>query len=221
MYLIVAALSVTTKFISVHLICRPEEEEFSHRCKVKTGAPLGCCGYSDNNISWYQMFQWFLFLIGNELSLVILFLFWVLVYDGGEVDGISANTHVVNGIFSLVDLWVNGTPINTLHVIYIMIFGAVYSVFTGLYFVGSGNYVYKVLDYNENVGLVVGVCIFVVFIVLPFCHLVIFYLQHLAKVAIIYCIFVRRRQVLSTDGNHEVSLTIGNNNTSRVEECAV
>ena len=199
MYLIIAALAVTTKFISVHLFCPPAEEEFSHKYEVKTKPLSGCCGYSDNKINWYQMIQWFFSLFGIELSLLVFFLYFILLYDGRTINGINANTHLVNGIFALIDFWVSGIPINTLHVIYPMVFGAVYCVFTGIYFVASNELsVYPILDYGNNLGRAVGLSVAIVLIVFPIFHLIIFYLQHLAKVGIMYCIF-GRHQLYSLD----------------------
>ena len=203
MYLIIAALAVTTKFISVHLFCPPAEEEFSHKYEVKTKPLSGCCGYSDNKINWYQMIQWFFSLLGNKLSLLVFFLYFILLYDGRTIDGVNANSHILGGLISLVDLWVTGTPTNTLHVIYPMVFGAVYCVFTGIYFVATdGRIIYPILDYDSNLGLALGVVLVVIFIVFPIFHLIIFYLQHLAKVGIMYYIFGRPQQ-LSLEGEEK------------------
>ena len=189
-YLIVAAFAVTAKYISVHLICRPPEEEFSHRYEVRTRAPAGCCGYSDNSINWYQMLQWVFYLLGTELAVTITLLYWALLYRGTTIDGVNANTHLVNGICALLEVWISGIPVNTLHVIYTMIFGSVYVIFTGLYFKESeGNIVYTVVDYKNAVGQAIGICILVVLIVVPAIHFAIFYSQYKLKELILYCIF--------------------------------
>ena len=180
--LIVSALSVTTKVISVHFICKRGEEEFSHKYEIKSNAPSGCCGYSDNNISWYQMFQWFFFVISYDLTFVIFLLYWSLLYTGGPVDGVNANTHLVNGLVAVVDLWVSGIPVNTLHVVYSMAFAALYCLFTGLYYVGTQEAVYAyVLDYGQMLGLAIGISVMSVFILMPLVHFIVFYLRISSK----------------------------------------
>jgi len=152
-YLLIASLSVSVKLVTIYCISQGAEVNFVRKFDFKTKSLAGCCGYSDNSINWYQMFHWMFFILGNELAIVASLLYWAFIYGGENLDGINANTHLINGLVALIDVWVCGIPIYTYHAIYVMIFGAVYSVFTGFYFVGSdGGIVYNVLDYGENPG---------------------------------------------------------------------
>lgn len=138
------------------------------------------------------MFQWLFFVIGNEAAFVVLVLYWTLVYRGEMVVGTTANIHLINGLISLVDLWVSGTPVNTLHAVYLMIFGGVYTIFSGIYFVLSRDIIYrKVLDYEKSAGLAVVSCFTSVFVVLPIIHIGIFYLQYVSKFWILHYHFGR------------------------------
>ena len=109
------------------------------------------------------------------------------------MDGINANTHLVNGIVAVVEVWISGVPVQLLHFIYPMIYAAVYSVFTGIYFAASGNIIYdNVLDYGEGLGLAVGVVVGVTLVFIPLMHLI-FYFQYFVKFWILYYIFGRKQ----------------------------
>lgn len=90
----------------------------------------------------------------------------------------------------------------TLHVIYVVIFAAVYSIFTGIYFAGSdGGIVYNVLDYEQNVALAVGLIFLTVFIIIPAVHFIIFYPLSKLKEVVLYCIFKDRGHTMMDEGN--------------------
>ena len=194
-YLIVAALSSTTKFLSVHFICKREESEFSRsnehamNKEFLVKKPSGCCGFGDNNLSWYQTVHWFTYVIGSEIAFSICIVYFAVLYRGGQIDGINANTHLVNGLISLADIWISGVPVNFLHFIYLIIYGAIYTIFTGIYYAATQRAIYPVLDYGSNLGLAIGLCVAVVLVFLPLVHIVIFFLQYKAKYWIMYCIY--------------------------------
>lgn len=192
-YLIVAAFSSTTKYL--FSMCPFGEHSFTKDEDFSIKKPQGCCGYEDNTLSWYQMIHWLLFTLGTDLALGVLVLYWALLYDGSSVSGVNANTHLLNGLVAVIELWVSGVPINILHFIYTVIFAAVYSLFTGIYFAPSGAIVYSgVLDYGTNLGGAVGAVVGVVLVFLPFVHIVIFFMQYFLKFWILYYVFGRRQQ---------------------------
>ena len=75
-----------------------------------------------------------------------------------------------------------------------MIFGAVFVVFSGIYYAAGGTnldgdpFIYNVIDYGNNLGGAIGVSIAVVFVLLPIMH-VLFYLVYVARYWIIYVIY--------------------------------
>lgn len=102
------------------------------------------------------------------------------------MDGVNSNTHLLNGILSLVDMWICGLPTNFLHVVYILIFSVVYSTFSGLYFIATGDVIYtSVLDYENNAGTAVALDLVLTFILLPTVHFLV-YLMYLGKQWVIY-----------------------------------
>lgn len=113
----------------------------------------------------------------------------------------NLNTHLINGIVSITVLWVSRTPVRLLHVVYLVGFGAVYSVFTGIYYAAGGTnaqdepYIYEVLDYDDNPGTATAYVLIVVLVFLPFIHLL-FYVQYVARYWLSYALLhgLRRRE---------------------------
>ena len=184
-YLLIAALSSTTKYLSVHFVHpeRTQEDDFSRADDVPLGrAPSGCCGRADNRLSWYQMLQWFFFTLGNEPAFLIFLLYWALINQNGNNNAISINVHLVNGVVAVADVWISGVPVNLLHIVYLEIFSAIYVLFSGIYYAISGEVIYeKVLDYGQYLGLAVGVSVGVILVVVPLAHVVVFWLQYLLR----------------------------------------
>lgn len=215
-YLIIAAVSTTTKSITNH--CAKRHKEPSHSRDYFTVAePDDYWNISKNRLSWYQMVHWVYFTIGNELAFGIMVLYWSLIYRGGNIDGISANTHLLNGILSLADVWISGLPVNFLHVVYLLIFGTVYNIFSGVYFISTGENIYGVLDYKNNTGSAVGLYLALTFLLLPFLHLCV-YLMYLGRQWVVYRVCAVRQAKwsgLSSDsepeggGDHDHELQAG------------
>ena len=207
-YLIVAAISTTTKYLSVHLLWPAEGDSFSRANDFVIEKPQGCCGYKNNNITWYQMIHWVLFTLATDLAVGVMLLYWTLLYDSDmdTVDGVNANTHLINGLIALLEIWISGVPVNFVHFLYAIIFGVIYSIFTGVYYVISDDLIYDgVLDYDSAVGRAVGAIFGVVFVLIPLVHIVLFYLQHLAKFWIFYFIFRKERAQVRDPEKTELS----------------
>lgn len=184
-YLIVAALSTTWRILSTHWISTRGQAISVHHDYLSVAEPSDYWNLSNNRLSWYQMVHWVFYSIGNELALCVMILYWTFIYRGEDVDGVNANTHLLNGVLSLVDMWISGLPINYLHVIYILVFSAVYSVFSGLYFIATGDSIYPVLDYGSNPGAAVGLYLALTFLLLPTVHFLV-YLMYLGKQWVVY-----------------------------------
>lgn len=198
-YLFIAAASVTTKFLTVHCCRRKSytDDDFSRTPTYYFKKPSGCCGYKSNTLSWYQMIHWLSFSYGGELALAVTILYWIVLYRGGGVDGISANTHLTNGIISVVDILLTGTPVSLLHIIYPLSFGGAYAAFTGFYFAGNGTnvngdpFIYSVINYDTNPGLSSAIVILVVILFLPLIHLLM-YALYIARFWLVYALYGRK-----------------------------
>ncbi len=193
-YLLVAALSVTTKFITVH-VCNRKSQDGDRTFDYKFNKPEGCCGFGSNQLSWYQMFHWATFSIFSEIALGIVILFWVVLYTGGSIDGVSANTHLVNGLVTILDVFMFGVPVGLLHVIYPLFFCTAYASFTGIYWAANGTnpgdeerYIYPVLDYETQPTFSAIVVILATVVLIPVVHLALFTL-HLSRFWLVYALY--------------------------------
>ena len=113
------------------------------------------------------------------------------------MSGVNANTHLVNGIVSLVDVFVFGVPISLFHMIYPVSFGVVYGGFTGIYYGANGTnpfigerYIYPVLNYADQPTGASITLILVAFLFVPIVHLV-YYALYLARFWLVYVIYGR------------------------------
>ena len=186
-YLVVSALSATTKVIEVYC-CREKctrapKNRNSLECSivlVESDRPVGCCDGQSDATSWYQKIQWITFYLGTEMAVTVTILYWMVIYQGGQVSGVSANTHLVNGIFALVDFAISGVPVRILHVIYPIMLTGTYGVFTGIYYAANGtnihgeHYIYGVIDYDERPGTAAGWVLGTVLVLLPLLHMALF-----------------------------------------------
>ena len=126
------------------------------------------------------MVHWLFFTVSVDAALVILLLYWGLLYHGGPVSGVNANTHLVNGIVAIIDFWVCGLPVHFLHFIYPVAFGSVYAVFIWIYFATpSSGPIYEILDYEEatDVAIVVVLCCILILLIVH----VFFFVMYMGK----------------------------------------
>ena len=200
-YLIVAALSTTVKFLTV-CCCRAENYNTVTN-NFLFEKPSGCCGYTDNRLRWYQVIHWVLFLFATELAFAVTIAYWSLLYQKGtKVSGVNANVHLVNGIIALIDILFSGVPVNFWHFVYVVIFGAIYSLFSGIYFATTGDVIYEpVLDYGEHLGLAVGVVIGVL-VGVVLIHML-SYLVYLARFWCVYCSCGKEKVGVMDSGSQE------------------
>ena len=158
----------------------------------------GCCGRGYNRISWYHMIQWALFLIGTEVAVFLTILYWPLLYRPDiPISGVNFNTHGTQGIISVIELLITGVPIRFYHFYFTQTFGAVYVIFSAIYFAAGGTnvrgrpYIYSVLDYGSDPGSSTGLVLGVVLAFLPVIHFL-FYLIYVARYWILYLIYGKR-----------------------------
>lgn len=168
----------------------------------------GCCGVETNALTWYQMIQWVLFTTSLSASIIVVFLYWVLLVptfdfncdvnttDADDCLNVFAHTqiipHLITGVAAVIDLGFSGIPIRLLHVVYPVVgFAVPYGIFSGLYYVAGGvdifgnPYIYPILDYGSNPGMAIGLIVMATLVVLPAVHLVIFFMFHLRKRAVV------------------------------------
>ena len=178
LYLFVATVSCTLKFVIHKSYGNQSEPHQEHddvqvqgrRRKLRT--ILGA-DYSIH-VVWYQKMQWLLATVALEYAIFVSTVYWSLIHD--ESDGVSAvniHVHAINGVISLCDIMFSGTVIRLFHVVYGLMFGAAYVVFTIIYYVSGGTtedgekHIYTILDYENHPGsAAIVICITFVFFIL-------------------------------------------------------
>ena len=220
--LIWSAIVSTVDFFREFVCCRQQYidagETRSTAYKRDLETPTGCCGSSYNMIKWYHMIQWGLFAIGTEIAVAITIIYWPLIYNpSNPVNGVRFNTHGTQGIVAVVEVLIAGVPVRFYHFHFTMIFGAVFVVFSGIYYAAGGTnlggdpFIYSILDYGNNPGGTVGVIFAVVFLLLPIVH-IFFYLAYVARYWIIYLIYSKRH----TSSSDHARLEEGKQNSPEI-----
>lgn len=132
-------------------------------------------------VVWYQKIQWLLGTMGLGVAVAVSILYWSVVYSSSdELDGVNLNTHFVNGIVALFDVWFSGIIIKLYHVVYILAFGVTYGMFSGIYCVVGGTnvqgkpYIYSILDFKDELGQAIVFLIITGLVYLPLVHLVMY-----------------------------------------------
>lgn len=208
-HLVWAAVVSTVDFFREFVCCRRQYEDLGETRSLAyqrdLETPTGCCSKGHNKISWYHMIQWVLFLIGVELAVVVTILYWPLFYPhGSRITGVDFNTHGTQGIIAVIELLFSGVPIRFYHFYYTQIFGAVYAIFSGIYFAADGTnvrgdpFIYDVLDYGGSPGLATGLVLVVILVMLPAVHAV-FYLVYVARYWMLFLIYRKCTSTTSSD----------------------
>ena len=153
-------------------------QQYYHCCKKRSRTQSGnCCACDTDETTLCDKLSWLLFIIGAEPAVLVTLLYWILLRGGDLSSGGNLNTHLINGIVAILDLWIIGIPIHIFHVFYTFLFASTYAAFTGVYFAANGtglepgeNYIYPVLDYESNPGLAAGLILATAFVALPAIH---------------------------------------------------
>lgn len=141
-------------------------------------------------LPWYMRVQWFLFNTGITAALTITIGYWALIFDPDDpdfvVDAISISVHAINTLMAVIEIFLSAIPVRILHMIYPMIFGVIYVIFSVIYWAAggrepynNGNFVYEVLDYGNEPGTAVGAALGMVLVVLPVMHTIVWALSKL------------------------------------------
>ena len=179
-YLFMAAVSVTVTLYH-HLRVRPPTE---------TLPPLSARGGTTCTLlNTVNGLHWATAIVGLEFPVAITVLFWSFFsnVDPNLTFSISSvHVHLLNGIIAFLDTWITGVPFRILHVVYVILFGCVYVVFSAVYYAAGGtdirghSYIYPVLDYGGNPGLAAGVAVGCGLVFTAILHLI-FYAMYLTR----------------------------------------
>ena len=196
-----SALLVTVEYFKAYVCCRRHYSDLHFERdadEFEIVKPKGCFSSEYNKLRWYHMIQWVLFNVANQAALCVVLLYWSLLFRGGEVGLYGGHYHLGNGLIAIVDVTVSGLPVRLLHFYMIQVYGIIYTLFTGIYYVagGAGNngttsIIYPVLDYARNPGSAAGLCIGVI-ILLPLLHLAV-YALYIGRYWLVYLLYGQQR----------------------------
>ena len=89
------------------------------------------------SLIWYKKGVWFLWIVASNAALVVTLNYWILVFEP-PTDFMDIAVHALNSVVMLVEFFLASTPVRVLHVLYVMIFSVVYSLFTIIYWAAGG-----------------------------------------------------------------------------------
>jgi hypothetical protein len=200
-YLTWSALSVTLRYLQQSL---PACEKFRLKQQAKddiinnemSSKPKGCSGCTHNSLQWYEIIHWILFVLSSNGALTITLGYWLLLFKPKKFDEFiyyNLSAHLFNSLVVLMDIWITRLPVRIYHFFYVMFVGSVYSLFTGLYYVGGGRneyndtYIYQIIDYKTDPGLSVGLLLGVVLVGVPLINLFL-YCNYLLREGLLYVV---------------------------------
>ena len=171
-YLLSSAISTSIGVIRTRPKCCTGDDDLTEREPLLSGATdtetQPTAGSDENQhrhssgvivkVQWLcQMVHWLFFYLGINMALFVTLLFWIVVYgishDITTVTVGIVHFHGVNTLFALIDIFVTGVPMKILHVVYPIIFGTFYAVFSVIYYHAHGTdgmghrYVYSALNW--------------------------------------------------------------------------
>lgn len=118
--------------------------------------------------------SWVLCTIAANVAPLVTALYWAFDYVPGQyLDASNVNAHAVNSVLMIIDIMVCNIPVRIFHVVYPMMYGLIYTIFTIVYWaVGGRNhknkkYIYAILDYEKNAGLAVLMAAMFVLVAVP------------------------------------------------------
>ncbi|XP_063397369.1 protein rolling stone-like [Mytilus trossulus] len=139
---------------------------------------LGAC----SEMPWYLKVDWVFFNVSNSASILVTMLYWGLIYSSSSTTtAVNIETHGLNMVYVLVNLFLTGIPVRFYHLFHPMVFGAAYVMFSIIYTVSGGtnaqekSYIYSTFDWS-NTGYTTGLSLITVLVAIPICHIILFLL---------------------------------------------
>ena len=110
----------------------------------------------DYSQKWYHKVAWFFYIIAANNSLLVTVVYWSLLYSGYKIGELDVTFHLLNSVFMVIETCVSSIPVRLYHVVYAMLYGVLYLVFTVVYWLLGGSdpagnrYIYPILDYESE-----------------------------------------------------------------------
>ncbi|CAG9855101.1 unnamed protein product [Phyllotreta striolata] len=125
-------------------------------------------------LSLYSVY-WVAYNVASSTGLVISVIYWTVIFDANKIalDALNFFVHGNNSILILIDVCIIAHPFIMWHVIYPVMLGTIYSIFTIIYYAAGGTgkegrpFIYKIVNWDKpgmTLGVCLGVLIFVIII---------------------------------------------------------
>lgn len=160
--------------------CGTDDNSRDKFVEVPTEPPLAA---AVGRPPWYLCVVWALFSTVSTSAVMVTILFFAYVFPTMKnATMTSADTlqlHLFNSVIIIAEQMLTAIPCRLLHIIYPLIYGIIYVLFSLLYWaVDHNNVVYSVLNWN-NPGKTIGFAIFVFAVFTPSVHIFFFFVSRL------------------------------------------
>ncbi|OWF47446.1 protein rolling stone-like [Mizuhopecten yessoensis] len=112
--------------------------------------------------------NWVLYNMAMTTAIVVVLLYWILLATSFGPG--SINKHLINGVIALLYISFTAKPSRILHFYQPVMFAALYSIFSVIYFGAGGGNVYSVLDWSKP-GNALALTLPLVLVGVPLIHL--------------------------------------------------
>lgn len=167
-YLLQAVYVVLDFAVTIHV--------YIHRKDIREGSATGTPVYIRT--------VWIFFNITNVASLLITLLYYIFLEP--DFSHSSVNKHLLNSVYTLLNLSYSAKPVQILHVYQPVIFACVYVIFSLIYHALGNEPIYPILDWNKP-GSAALLTVLSVLVGVPVFHLVCFALYTLRLFVSLKC----------------------------------
>lgn len=117
------------------------------------------------DLCWYFKISWVLFSIAIVGSILVTLLFFIFLWPSYIQSGQDKNIHlhVINSFIAGMELLFTAIPLRFWHVVYVLLYGIVYFIFTAIYYwAGNTTPIYlDVIDWSKpakTFGILLAIC---------------------------------------------------------------
>ena len=127
---------------------------------------------------WYHKVSWMLYIISANNSLVVTVVYWTLLYTGFQVREADVAFHLLNSVFMLTETCLSSIPVQLVHVVYAMLYGVLYLLFSVVYWLLGGTndsgdkFIYPILNYESEPYAAVVLAVLYGLVGLPLAQLI-------------------------------------------------
>lgn len=162
-----------------------------------------------SHLCWYFKISWVLFSIAIVGSISVTLFFFIFLWPPYNPSGqeMHCHLHVINSVIAGMELFFTAIPLRFWHVIYVLLYGIVYFIFTAIYYwAGNMNPIYSVLIDWSKPAETFGILLAFICVAIPIVQGSLvgiqkgkIYLCNLCKKIIIY---IREKMCLSNENEH-------------------